>query len=367
MVGRQGVRAALHLDEVIPLACSLPPPSSRHSRYHFGGDRDFNSHRAIELAAGRTLCRKDEEGQGVPRKPRLMSAPAQLILVRHGETTSNVAHLLQGTTDSPLTAHGATQVKLLGVAMAAASPAPTHIFCSPAGRTRSTAQAIVNALAESGRADIELHPRPNLIEKGFGAKECTRRGVHQTGFPKGSGSAESDIAFEARVRAEGEWLLRFAGLWEVPSTGTSESDVAGPSVPRRSASPLASTSEVHRRRSASPPAAASTSASAVPLPRCIVVVTHGLWISSFFHLFLPSTSAPFAHNTGRFTIIASPVLPAAHTSMARKGRIRLKLDVANDVSHLVGLRKQAVSRGAVDQKQRKLTDLWGGGGSGQRK
>ncbi|KAL9935000.1 hypothetical protein V8E36_006076 [Tilletia maclaganii] len=97
-----------------------------------------------------------------------------LTIVRHGETLANVAHVLQGQTDSPLTARGQAQVLALGKrwrpcprhshqrqeGTAGQSegasteqhedrrrcvnglPAPTLVVSSPTGRARTTASSI---------------------------------------------------------------------------------------------------------------------------------------------------------------------------------------------------------------------------------
>jgi alpha-ribazole phosphatase len=60
-----------------------------------------------------------------------------LILVRHGQTAANVAGLLLGRADPPLTDLGRRQAK----ALADALPAPARVIASPLARARETAEA----------------------------------------------------------------------------------------------------------------------------------------------------------------------------------------------------------------------------------
>lgn len=62
-----------------------------------------------------------------------------LILVRHGETSANAGHLLQGHMDLPLDEQGRRQAQALaGVATGA-----DLVVCSPLRRARETAAAII--------------------------------------------------------------------------------------------------------------------------------------------------------------------------------------------------------------------------------
>jgi broad specificity phosphatase PhoE len=60
-----------------------------------------------------------------------------LILVRHGQTAANVAGLLLGQADPPLTERGQAQAQ----ALAAALPPPDRVISSPLTRARDTAAA----------------------------------------------------------------------------------------------------------------------------------------------------------------------------------------------------------------------------------
>ena len=76
---------------------------------------------------------------------------ADLYLVRHGQTELNVQSILQGWHDSPLTARGRQQALATRAAFEACGVAFDHVYSSPLGRARRTAELI----AGEGRS-IEL-------------------------------------------------------------------------------------------------------------------------------------------------------------------------------------------------------------------
>ena len=61
-----------------------------------------------------------------------------LYLVRHGETEWNRQRRMQGSLDSPLTNEGRVHAQLHGALLA--REAVEHLFVSPLGRTRETAE-----------------------------------------------------------------------------------------------------------------------------------------------------------------------------------------------------------------------------------
>jgi broad specificity phosphatase PhoE len=71
----------------------------------------------------------------------------QLILVRHGQTVSNVAGIAQGWNDSALSERGSMQVAR--VASRLARVGVDAVFSSPLQRALSTAQAIADASAKT--------------------------------------------------------------------------------------------------------------------------------------------------------------------------------------------------------------------------
>ena len=68
---------------------------------------------------------------------------ADLYLVRHGQTELNVQSILQGWHDSPLTARGRQQALATRAAFEARGVAFDHVYSSPLGRARHTAELIV--------------------------------------------------------------------------------------------------------------------------------------------------------------------------------------------------------------------------------
>jgi broad specificity phosphatase PhoE len=90
-----------------------------------------------------------------PRRP----ASAVLVLVRHGESEANVARLLLGRTDSPLSENGARQARAVARVLAPAQ----RVVSSPLERARLTAAAL--ALG----SEIEIDAR--WVEVDYGEYE----------------------------------------------------------------------------------------------------------------------------------------------------------------------------------------------------
>ncbi|BAQ96592.1 histidine phosphatase family protein [Bifidobacterium angulatum] len=92
-----------------------------------------------------------------------------IFLVRHGRTSYNAAHRLQGQVDIPLDAVGQWQVKQTALALkdlyVDRRPQVSRqlIVCSDLGRARATAQAFADVLGGA-----ELHPDPRVRERSFG-------------------------------------------------------------------------------------------------------------------------------------------------------------------------------------------------------
>jgi probable phosphoglycerate mutase len=85
----------------------------------------------------------------------------RVVLVRHGETEANLTGRWQGHQDSPLTPAGEDQAMRLG----ARPPHVDVVYSSPAGRARSTAEAMVNG------TDHTITSHDGLMEMGFGEWE----------------------------------------------------------------------------------------------------------------------------------------------------------------------------------------------------
>lgn len=114
--------------------------------------------------------------------------PTRLWVLRHGQTEMSVKKQFSGLSDPELTSHGREQARraaayvagqLAGSAGASAgagsSAGPVAIYSSPLKRTRQTAEAVTEALAEtpagagvSGAAKPRVHVTEALIEMNFG-------------------------------------------------------------------------------------------------------------------------------------------------------------------------------------------------------
>ena len=274
--------------------------------------------------------------------PRTYDHHRLLTIIRHPETVANVTHLLQGSTDSPLSVHGQNQqdalVKVIkkntttdfqgkeqpgqlvrsGVSPLTSGLSPSAVWSSPLPRAWNLAKAIHEAyfghLIIQTRTEGEatsvppLLPRVGLEEKSFGSKECCRGGLHVPGFPVGVKPFEDPAQWRKRVKQEGNAILQH--LQSIKDTDQPDDD------------------DHHH----------------------LVVVTHGLWISSFMDMFLRrGEHVTFADNTGIFTL----ALDSATSSTFR-------VVCANDTSHLIGVKRQrgGIGSSASDKKQRRLADMW---------
>ncbi|CAO1627739.1 unnamed protein product [Parajaminaea phylloscopi] len=324
----------------------------------------------------------------------------RLILIRHPQTEANAAHLLQGSTDSPLTQLGAAQLRSLAETFAAWSEddLPHLIIHSPLSRCKRLAAAVADGVTaarkdarrgrkaaprpylsqeqsdlcdtsprqstasssrvtlDSGRPDASecdeegidpadlLLPSRDLQERDFGSMECTRRGTHAgPRFPRVAAGVkrESDDAFRTRVRRSGMvWMRKACELRErqdraaargsKPNTLRATTDAAteleinqchgvayegSSSGTNDKAKESASDDEIAIETGTGPPQVCSVPPLPPPppsskAPPVIVLVTHGLWISTFFQLFPPCEQngsvlgrrPPFASNTGMFLV-----------------------------------------------------------------
>ncbi|KAK8107860.1 uncharacterized protein PG998_009873 [Apiospora kogelbergensis] len=133
-----------------------------------------------------------------------------LLLVRHGESTDNVANLYAGSRDAPLTNHGVLQAKRLADHLVF-SPASkkfrriTHIFTSNLQRAYKTAEAVADAQAGSTSASAgapyvaDVVQLPELREKDFGSSEGKKFGTKSTAAAHEA--AESDVEAPAAMMA----------------------------------------------------------------------------------------------------------------------------------------------------------------------
>jgi broad specificity phosphatase PhoE len=120
----------------------------------------------------RTVLRVDDEGTirlvVFNDASHLDEVPTQfgpdgvtVTLIRHGQTSGNVAGRWQGRSDSPLTDHGRWQVQ----AAAPLMPPFDALFTSPLGRTLDTATIIAE-----GNGVVPM-PHDGLVEMSFGSWE----------------------------------------------------------------------------------------------------------------------------------------------------------------------------------------------------
>lgn len=78
----------------------------------------------------------------------------RLILVRHGESTGNLARRMQGWIDPPLTPRGEEQARRVGTALAGLAPAA--LYSSPLRRALDTAVAVGRAVGLAPEPDPDL-------------------------------------------------------------------------------------------------------------------------------------------------------------------------------------------------------------------
>src|SRR5437773_11437465 len=86
-------------------------------------------------------------------------APSRLLLVRHGQSTWNADHRIQGQQDPPLSDRGVAQAEDLAERLAGHRLA--GFYCSDLTRTRATASAIAPAVGtepapEAGLREVML-------------------------------------------------------------------------------------------------------------------------------------------------------------------------------------------------------------------
>ena len=84
--------------------------------------------------------------------------------MRHGQTEFNVARLVQGRCDSPLTELGVTQAHAAGEWLREHGVVPEAIVSSPLGRAMATARILADELGFVS----EVEPEERIIERSFG-------------------------------------------------------------------------------------------------------------------------------------------------------------------------------------------------------
>ncbi|KAL4894695.1 histidine phosphatase superfamily [Aspergillus ambiguus] len=93
----------------------------------------------------------------------------RLLLVRHAETVDNVGRILAGTTNSPLTNHGASQIDRLGEYLKSEGVYFTHVFASDLSRAVLTAEGICRHQPHPDK--LAPLSTPLIRERDFGSFE----------------------------------------------------------------------------------------------------------------------------------------------------------------------------------------------------
>lgn len=141
--------------------------------------------------------------------------PDRLLLVRHGESTWNAKHRLQGQLDPPLSALGREQARALAPLVAALHVPADHVRCSDLTRARQTAELLG---VDVGRFD----PRWREINIGaWGGRRATEIDAESDiltnwrGGPRTAPDGEPWDAFAARVGGAVDELTAAGGSWLV--------------------------------------------------------------------------------------------------------------------------------------------------------
>lgn len=97
----------------------------------------------------------------------LRNERVRFLIVRHGETDSNVAGIIQGQLDTDLNARGRRQAAQVGKALSTVDI--DEVYSSPLRRAADTARAIVEAHPKQARLPVWFDDR--FKERGFGSLE----------------------------------------------------------------------------------------------------------------------------------------------------------------------------------------------------
>lgn len=135
----------------------------------------------------------------------LLLPPAPFYLVRHGETEANAAQRAAGgRLDTPLTANGILQAKILAEKIRDLEIKPSKIYHSSLSRARDTASYINHHLG------LDMVEMPELIEHIFGDWENVSWDIILPEMKKGNydpPNGETNAQFVARVTAAFHTLL----------------------------------------------------------------------------------------------------------------------------------------------------------------
>lgn len=343
-------------------------------------------------------------GEAADRNGDDTGVRGRLILIRHPHTIANAAGVLQGSTDSPLSDLGQRQLDRLCACIEAEwshEDLPSVIVHSPLGRCRALAARIAELVdrrleaaqrgsSPNGAADdpsvdedvtikgvkhggvntrqqhptVTLLPSLDLQEKSFGPAECTRRGVHAgPAFPRAQPGTrrESEEDFRMRVRRAGKvWIAKAV---EMTAAGWSRDDDAGESARGTRQAEHKSTGTIGASAGTDVIDNADTDVDSITQrsrPRPLLIVTHGLWLSTFFKLFLAGSTPAFASNTGMYLLGVLTSTPP--TSIPSLRLLRANWTPHFDESTSSSSSRSSTSalrRAGADPKQKKLSSFFG--------
>lgn len=323
-----------------------------------------------------------------------------LTLVRHPETVANVAHVLQGSTDSPLSVHGQAQLDALCRAVKRAHAAgkgattsltttrqpvepctlakapfspltqpgapPTHILVSPLGRTMQLGEGLGRALHEA-RAVVSEGCESGE-EKDPGGDSPVNCEAIEDGRGSNAGKADQHQASLLIVRPD--LAERNFGSGEGTRRGTHVAGFPRAQGPREDSARWAQRvrKEAFYIFSLLQPRKAGSADHGRQSTPHVVVVTHGLWIGEFCAIFLPRDERlSFMGNTSILSLVcdvssATPSKERVHStsSQASAAPPRLSILCASDASHLAGVKRQrgGIGSSASDKRQRTLQTMW---------
>lgn len=101
-----------------------------------------------------------------------MSKNLKIYFIRHGETYFNYLGMMQGWSDTPLTAKGHEQAFLLGKRIEQLGDISPNIYSSDMNRAVQTAKEINHGIEDTGiYQPLKLHTMPELREQFYGSFE----------------------------------------------------------------------------------------------------------------------------------------------------------------------------------------------------
>ncbi len=126
----------------------------------------------------------------------------ELYILRHGQTTWNAEHRIQGSLDSPLTDAGRAHARAQQEILQSRSLDGFTAFSSPQGRARKTAEIALDGILSPIRRDARL------AEIRVGAWEGKRRVELDLPHASDEGYAEGLMLYELAPGGEGFAALR---------------------------------------------------------------------------------------------------------------------------------------------------------------